>query len=211
MAAQAQVPFFYCSGSEIDELYIGLGAKRLRELFEKASLVAPSIIFIDEIDAVGRKRASGPLVRAHEYQALNQLLTCMDGIDTSDNSVVVIGATNRLVDLDPALVRAGRFDRIVLVDTPDEHGREAILRVHTRKLKLGSSVDLRAIAMVTPKYSGAALSALANEAAIRAKRRSSKELSQDDFLTAVSVLNATHRLFDVKSAGSTDVRTSQPD
>ena len=174
MAAQADVPFFYCSGSDFVELFVGRGAARMRALFKEAAESAPCLIFVDELDALGKQRSLRISGSNDEVeQTLNQMLACMDGVETSNNGVVVMGATNRYEILDPALTRPGRFDRSVRVDLPSESGRADILRVHTRKLDLGSTVNIPAIAEATAGYSGAELAALTNEAAIRAVRRSS--------------------------------------
>ena len=155
---------------------------------------APCLIFVDELDALGKQRSLRLGGSNDEVeQTLNQMLACMDGVDSSNNDVVVMGATNRYEILDPALTRPGRFDRLVRISLPDAAGRLAILRVHTRRLKLGSSVELRMVAEATAGYSGAELAAVANEAAIRAVRRSSDELVQEDFLSAVSTFNTARR------------------
>jgi len=194
MAAQADVPFFYCSGSDFVELFVGRGAARMRALFKEAVESAPCLIFVDELDALGKQRSLRISGSNDEVeQTLNQMLACMDGVDSSNNGVVVMGATNRYEILDPALTRPGRFDRLVRIELPSERGRAAILRVHTRKLQLAPSVSLAAIAEATPAYSGAELAALANEAAIRAVRRSSSELTQADFLAAIETFNSSRR------------------
>jgi cell division protease FtsH len=194
MAAQADVPFFYCSGSDFVELFVGRGAARMRALFKEAVESAPCLIFVDELDALGKQRSLRISGSNDEVeQTLNQMLACMDGVDSSNNGVVVMGATNRYEILDPALTRPGRFDRLVRIELPSERGRAAILRVHTRKLQLAPSVNLAAIAEATPAYSGAELAALANEAAIRAVRRSSSELTQADFLAAIETFNSSRR------------------
>lgn len=194
MAAQAGVPFFYCSGSDFVELFVGRGAARVRALFKEAAAAAPCLIFVDELDALGKQRSlrmSGSNDEAE--QTLNQMLACMDGLETSNNGVVVMGATNRYEILDPALTRPGRFDRLVRISLPDETGRLAILRVHTRKLKLAVDVDLALLAAATPSYSGAELAALGNEAAIRSVRRSAAEVVQADFVGAINSFNAARR------------------
>ena len=194
MAAQADVPFFYCSGSDFVELFVGRGAARMRALFKEAAEASPCLIFVDELDALGKQRSLRISGSNDEVeQTLNQMLACMDGVDSSNNGVVVMGATNRYEILDPALTRPGRFDRIVRIDLPDAQGRFQILKVHTRKLQLGPGVDLRSIADLTPQYSGAELAALANEAAIRSVRRSSSELTQGDFVNAVSAFPLPRR------------------
>ena len=194
MAAQADVPFFYCSGSDFVELFVGRGAARMRSLFKEAAAAAPCLVFVDELDALGKQRSLRISGSNDEVeQTLNQMLACMDGVDSSNNGVVVMGATNRYEILDPALTRPGRFDRLVRINLPDASGRLDILRVHTRRLSLGPSVDLKAVAEVTAQYSGAELAALANEAAIRAVRRSSEELNQQDFLTAADAFSTARR------------------
>lgn len=185
MAAQAGVPFFYCSGSDFVELFVGRGAARMRNLFKEAQKVSPCLIFVDELDALGKQRALRIGGNDEAEQTLNQMLACMDGVDSASKGVIVMAATNRYEILDPALTRPGRFDRVVRINLPDEAGRAAILRVHTRKLKLAPDVDLMKIAEATPSYSGAELAALANEAAIRAVRRGSNNMiCQADFLSA---------------------------
>ncbi len=171
VAGEANVPFFSISGSDFVEMFVGVGAARVRDLFEKARRHSPSIIFVDEIDAVGRQRFAG-LGGGHDEreQTLNQLLSEMDGFDTKAG-VILIAATNRPDVLDPALLRPGRFDRHIVVDMPDIKGREEILQVHTRAVKLGKDVDLKLIARQTPGFSGADLANLANEAALLAARR----------------------------------------
>jgi cell division protease FtsH len=194
MAAQADVPFFYCSGSDFVELFVGRGAARMRALFKEAAASAPCLIFVDELDALGKQRSMRIGGSNDEVeQTLNQMLACMDGLETSNNGVVVMGATNRYDILDPALTRPGRFDRVVRISLPDERGRLDILRVHTRKLKLAPDVNLQLIADNTPTYSGAELAALANEAAIRAVRRSTDEVRQSDFVAAINTFNEGRR------------------
>src|SRR5262249_24894865 len=151
VAGEAKVPFFSISGSEFVEMFVGVGAARVRDLFEQARGKAPAIIFIDELDALGRARGIGPYAGGHDEkeQTLNQLLVEMDGFD-SKTGLVIIAATNRSEILDPALLRAGRFDRQVLVDRPDKRGRIEILKVHARKVKLAADVDLEAVAGLTP-------------------------------------------------------------
>ena len=194
MAAQAGVPFFYCSGSDFVELFVGRGAARMRALFKEAAAAAPCLIFVDELDALGKQRSLRLSGSNDEVeQTLNQMLACMDGLETSNNGVVVMGATNRYEILDPALTRPGRFDRLVRIALPDDAGRRAILGVHTRKLSLGPTVDLAVIAAATPGYSGAELAALSNEAAIRAVRRSAELLDQADFVDAINTFNQGRR------------------
>lgn len=189
MAAEAGVPYFYCSGSEFNEMFVGRGAARVRKLFQTATKAAPSIIFFDELDTLGKQRSmSGMGGRASNDEAeqtLNQLLACMDGLDSNDNGVLVIAATNRYELLDSALTRPGRFDRIVRVDVPDEAGREAILRVHTRKMTLEDDSILEKVAVNTPGLTGAELAGIANEAAIRAVRRGDVVVTAQDFRQAV--------------------------
>ena len=180
VAGEAGVPFFSISGSDFVEMFVGVGASRVRDLFDQAKKAAPSIIFIDEIDAVGRRRGSG-MVGGHDEreQTLNQLLVEMDGFN-GDEGVIVMAATNRADVLDPALLRPGRFDRKILVGAPDVKGREAILRVHARNKPLGPDVDLKEIAKQTPGFVGADLANLLNEAALLAARRNENEISAAD-------------------------------
>jgi len=177
VAGEAGVPFFSISGSEFVEMFVGVGASRVRDLFERAKAEAPAIIFVDEIDAVGRQRGTG-LGGGHDEreQTLNQILVEMDGFDNNTN-VIVIAATNRPDVLDPALLRAGRFDRKVYMDRPDRVGRKAILEVHARGKPLASDVDLDTLAKITPGFVGADLENLINEAAILAARRGKKAIS----------------------------------
>ena len=174
VAGEAGVPFFSISGSDFVEMFVGVGASRVRDLFKDAKEAAPSIIFIDEIDAVGRQRGTG-LGGGHDEreQTLNQLLVEMDGFENND-SVVLIAATNRADVLDPALLRPGRFDRQIVVDTPDVKGREKILQVHSKDKPMGSDVDLSAIAKLTPGFTGADLANLLNESALLTARRGKK-------------------------------------
>ena len=185
VAGEANVPFFHMSGSEFVEMFVGVGAARTRDLFRRAKKHAPCIVFIDEIDAVGRQRGAG-LGGSHDEreQTLNQILVEMDGFDT-DTSVIVIAATNRPDVLDPALLRPGRFDRQVVIDQPDIKDREAILGVHAHNKPLAKTVNLRQLAERTPGFSGADLSNLINEGAILAARRNKKIIDQTDFLEAV--------------------------
>ena len=180
VAGEANVPFFSISGSEFVEMFVGVGASRVRDLFENAKKNAPAIIFIDEIDAVGRQRGTG-MGGGHDEreQTLNQLLVEMDGFEGTEG-VIVIAATNRSDVLDPALLRPGRFDRQVLVGRPDVKGREAILKVHARNKKLAKEVDLKVIAQQTPGFSGAELENLLNEAALVAARRDKKAIDKLD-------------------------------
>ncbi|HEY4883291.1 MAG TPA: ATP-dependent zinc metalloprotease FtsH [Myxococcales bacterium] len=187
VAGEAGVPFFFISGSEFVEMFVGVGAARVRDLFEQARAKAPAIIFIDELDALGRARTSlSGFGGGHDEkeQTLNQLLAELDGFDPSIG-IVLLGATNRPEVLDPALLRAGRFDRQVLVDRPDRRGREAILKVHTRKVKLAPALKLDQVAALTPGFSGADLANLVNEAALAATRRGAEEIRMDDFNVAV--------------------------
>jgi ATP-dependent Zn protease len=200
-AATAGVPLLYCSGSDFVEMFVGRGAARVRSTFSRAAKLSPCIIFIDELDALGKSRDLGGLgasLRSNDEaeQTLNQLLACMDGLDSS-RRICVIAATNRREVLDPALIRPGRFDRIVKVSLPDAGGRERILRVHAKKLPgfteckgvdekrpgslgKGASVDLSAVAVVTRGLCGADLEYIVNEAAIRAVRRVSSKLREGD-------------------------------
>ncbi len=185
VAGEAAVPFFSISGSEFVEMFVGVGASRVRDLFEQAKRNAPCIVFVDEIDAVGRQRGAG-VGGSHDEreQTLNQILVEMDGFDTNAN-VIVIAATNRPDILDPALLRPGRFDRRVVLDAPDVKGRQAILDVHVRGKPLAEEVDLRTIAKETPGFSGAELANLLNEAAILAARRQKKHITQAEVEEAV--------------------------
>ena len=185
VAGEASVPFFSISGSEFVEMFVGVGASRVRDLFDQAKRNAPSIVFVDEIDAVGRHRGAG-LGGGHDEreQTLNQILVEMDGFDTSTN-VIVIAATNRPDILDPALLRPGRFDRRVVLDLPDINGRTAILEVHSKGKPLAEEVSLEYVAKQTPGFSGADLSNLVNEAAILAARREKKEITSDELLESV--------------------------
>ena len=181
VAGEAGVPFFSISGSDFVEMFVGVGASRVRDLFEQGKKNAPCIIFIDEIDAVGRKRGAG-LGGGHDEreQTLNQLLVEMDGFE-SNEGVILISATNRPDVLDPALLRPGRFDRQVVVSTPDRPGRKQILIVHTKKTPIGKDVDLDVIARATPGFSGAELENLVNEAALQAAKLNKNEVNMSDF------------------------------
>jgi len=185
IAGEAGVPFISISGSEFVEMFVGVGAARVRDLFEKAKKLAPAIVFIDEIDAVGRVRGAG-IGGGHDEreQTLNQLLVEMDGFEPG-TGIIVLAATNRPDILDPALLRPGRFDRIVVVDRPDVEGRYEILKVHARKVKLAENVDLKKIAKITPGFSGADLANVINEAALLAARKNKKFVEQEDLEEAV--------------------------
>ncbi len=184
-AGESNVPFFHLSASEFVEMFVGVGASRVRDLFQTAKRAAPSIIFIDEIDAVGRERGAG-LGGGHDEreQTLNQILVEMDGFER-DSNVIVMAATNRPDILDPALLRPGRFDRRVVLDIPDIKDREEILKIHAKGKPLEKNVDLRIIAVRTPGFAGADLANLMNEAAILAARNNKKEISQLDFINSI--------------------------
>jgi len=186
VAGQAKVPFFSISGSEFVEMFVGVGAARVRDLFEQARSKAPAIIFIDELDALGRARGLGPYAGGHDEkeQTLNQLLVDMDGFD-SRTGLVILAATNRPEILDPALLRAGRFDRQVLVDRPDKKGRVDILQVHLKQTKLAADVDPEKVAALTPGFTGADLANLVNEAALLVTRRGADAVGMADFSNAV--------------------------
>jgi cell division protease FtsH len=184
VAGEAGVPFFSISGSEFVEMFVGVGAARVRDLFDQAKLKAPCIIFIDELDALGKARGMGPMAHEEREQTLNQLLVEMDGFDPRIG-VILMAATNRPEILDPALLRAGRFDRHVLVDRPDKTGRLAILRVHAKHVALGPNVDLEPIAGMTPGFTGADLANVINEAALLAVRRSKDQVGIADLQEAV--------------------------
>jgi len=187
VAGEAGVPFFSISGSEFIELFVGVGAARVRDLFEQAKQQAPCIVFIDELDALGKSRGgNGPFIGGNDEreQTLNQLLTEMDGFD-ANTGVLILAATNRPEILDPALRRPGRFDRQVVVDRPDKLGREAILKIHARAVKLAEDVDLEKIAIRTPGFAGADLANLVNEAELLAARRSRDAVTMADFHEAV--------------------------
>jgi len=186
VAGEAKVPFFSISGSEFVEMFVGVGAARVRDLFQQAHQQAPAIIFIDELDALGRARGIGPYAGGHDEkeQTLNQLLVELDGFD-SRSGLVILAATNRPEILDPALLRAGRFDRQVLVDRPDKKGRVQILQVHMKRVKLAPDVDAEKVAALTPGFTGADLANLVNEAALLATRRGADATSMADFGNAV--------------------------
>jgi len=186
VAGEAGVPFFSISGSDFVEMFVGVGAARVRDLFDQAGKAKPCIIFIDELDAMGRARGIGPLGGGHDEKehTLNQLLVELDGFDPREG-IVLLAATNRPEILDPALLRAGRFDRQILVDRPDKVGRAAILRVHAKKVLLSADVDLQVIAALTPGFTGADLANLVNEAALRATRRGGEGVNAGDFNEAI--------------------------
>ncbi|MBN2824493.1 MAG: ATP-dependent zinc metalloprotease FtsH, partial [Campylobacterales bacterium] len=186
VAGEANVPFFSVSGSGFIEMFVGVGASRVRDLFEQAKKVAPAIIFIDEIDAIGKSRASGGNFGGNDEreQTLNQLLAEMDGFGT-DTPIIVLAATNRPETLDAALLRAGRFDRQVLVDKPDFDGRLEILKVHSKDVKLAKGVDMEIIAKQTAGLAGADLANIINEAALLAGRRNKKEIEQEELLESI--------------------------
>jgi len=185
VAGEARVPFFHISGSEFIEMFVGVGSARVRDLFDTAKKHAPSIIFIDELDAIGRYRGAGIGGGNDEReQTLNQILVEMDGFERETN-VIILAATNRPDILDPALLRPGRFDRKVVLDIPDINGREEILKIHTRDKPLDSGINLREVAERTPGFSGADLANVANEAAILAARKNKTKISQEDFLEAI--------------------------
>ena len=187
VAGEAGVPFFSISGSEFIEMFVGVGSSRVRDLFEQAKKQAPCIIFIDELDAIGKSRSSGGFYGGNDEreQTLNQLLAEMDGFAAEEATIIVLAATNRPEILDPALLRPGRFDRQVLVDRPDLKGRNAILQIHAKEVKLSPEVDLKAIATRTPGFAGADLANLVNEAALLAARRHCESVEQQDFAEAI--------------------------
>jgi len=190
VAGEAHVPFFSLSGSEFVEMFVGVGAARIRDLFQQAEAKAPCIVFIDELDALGKVRVQSP-IGSHEEreQTLNQLLAEMDGFD-SRKGVIIMGATNRPEVLDPALLRPGRFDRQVLVDKPDVRGREEILRIHTKTVKIAPDVDLKVVAARTAGFAGADLANLVNEAALLAARNDKSSVGMRDFEAAIDRLIA---------------------
>ncbi len=187
VAGEAGVPFFSISGSEFVELFVGAGAARVRDLFEQAKKQAPCIVFIDELDAIGKSRASGAFMGGNDEreQTLNQLLTEMDGFSAAGSTVIVLAATNRPETLDSALLRPGRFDRQVLVDRPDLSGRQKILEIYAKKVKLSPGVELKEIATRTPGFAGADLANLVNEAALLAARDHRETVDQADFKEAI--------------------------
>jgi cell division protease FtsH len=203
VAGEAGVTFLSISGSEFVEMFVGVGAARVRDLFAQARNMAPSIIFIDELDAMGRARGIGPMAGGHDEkeQTLNQLLVELDGFDPS-HGIILLAATNRPEILDPALLRPGRFDRQILVDRPDRAGRIQILEVHAKKIKLGPDVNLEQVAALTPGFTGADLANLINEAALLATRRRGDAVSMDDFNRAferiVAGLEKKNRLLNRK-------------
>ncbi|WP_133133925.1 ATP-dependent zinc metalloprotease FtsH [Legionella parisiensis] len=186
VAGEAGVPFFSINGSEFVEMFVGVGAARVRDLFTNARETAPTIIFIDELDALGRARGAYPIGGGHDEkeQTLNQLLSEMDGFDPSEG-LILLAATNRPEILDPALLRAGRFDRHILVDRPDKKGRVEILNVHLKKIQLSPDIDPEKIAALTPGFSGADLANLVNEAALLATRHNADSVNMDDFTNAI--------------------------
>lgn len=190
IAGEAGVPFYSLSGSDFVEMFVGVGAARVRDMFQQATAKAPSIIFIDELDALGKSRA-GNIPGSHDEreQTLNALLVEMDGFD-ANAGVIVMAATNRPETLDPALLRAGRFDRNVLVDRPDKQGREEILKVHVKNVKLASNVELKQVAAITPGFVGADLANLVNEAALLAARKGKNDVGQDEFNDGVERVTA---------------------
>ena len=193
VAGEADVPFFSMSGSEFVEMFVGMGASKVRDLFRQAKEKAPCIVFIDEVDAIGQKRNSGNLGGNDEReQTLNQLLTEMDGFE-GNSGVIILAATNRPESLDPALTRPGRFDRRVPVELPDLQGREAILKVHAKKVKVEDNIDYSAIARMASGASGAELANIVNEAALRAVRDGRKAASQTDFEESIEVVIAGYQ------------------
>jgi cell division protease FtsH len=206
VAGEAGVPFFSISGSEFVEMFVGVGSSRVRDLFDQAKKQSPCIIFIDELDAIGKSRSANGFYGGNDEreQTLNQLLTEMDGFGADGATIIVLAATNRPETLDPALLRPGRFDRQVLVDRPDLAGRQEILSIHSQKVKLGATVDLNAIATRTPGFAGADLANLVNEAALLAARNQRTAVEAEDFAEAIErvvaglekksrVLNETER------------------
>ncbi|MGI9450488.1 MAG: ATP-dependent zinc metalloprotease FtsH [Geminicoccaceae bacterium] len=203
VAGEAGVTFLSISGSEFVEMFVGVGAARVRDLFDQAEKMAPCIIFIDELDAMGKARGAGPMAGGHDEkeQTLNQLLVELDGFDPS-SGIILLAATNRPEILDPALLRPGRFDRQILVDRPDKHGRVKILEVHVKKITLDPEVKLEELAALTPGFTGADLANLANEAALLATRRKGEKVRMDDFTRAferiVAGLEKKNRLLNPK-------------
>ena len=194
VAGEAKVPFFSISGSEFVEMFVGMGAAKVRDLFKQADEKAPCIVFIDEIDTIGKKRDTGAGIGGNDEreQTLNQLLTEMDGFD-GKKGVVILAATNRPESLDPALLRPGRFDRRIPVELPDVGGREAILRVHSKGIRMADNIDLKAIARATSGASGAELANIINEAALRAVRLGRDTVTQDDLMESVETVIAGYQ------------------
>ncbi len=194
VAGEAKVPFFSISGSEFVEMFVGMGAAKVRDLFKQANEKAPCIVFIDEIDTIGKKRDTGHGIGGNDEreQTLNQLLTEMDGFD-GRKGVVILAATNRPESLDPALLRPGRFDRRIPVELPDLIGREAILKVHTRPIRLANRIDLNEIARATSGASGAELANIVNEAALRAVREGRDQVQQEDLMESVETVIAGYQ------------------
>ena len=190
VAGEAEVPFFSISGSEFVEMFVGMGAAKVRDLFKQANEKAPCIVFIDEIDTIGKKRDGSGMGGGNDEreQTLNQLLTEMDGFDGS-KGVVILAATNRPDSLDPALLRPGRFDRRIPVELPDLQGREEILKVHAKKIKIADTVRFDEIAKAAVGASGAELANIVNEAALRAVRDGRKFATQADFEESIEVVN----------------------
>ena len=194
VAGEAKVPFFSISGSEFVEMFVGMGAAKVRDLFKQANEKAPCIVFIDEIDTIGKKRDTGAGIGGNDEreQTLNQLLTEMDGFD-GKKGVVILAATNRPESLDPALMRPGRFDRRIPVELPDVGGREAILRVHSKGIRMADNIDLKAVARATSGASGAELANIINEAALRAVRLGRDTVTQDDLMESVETVIAGYQ------------------
>ena len=192
VAGEANVPFFSMSGSEFVEMFVGMGASKVRDLFSQAKEKAPCIVFIDEIDAIGQKRDGRLGGNDEREQTLNQLLTEMDGF-SGNNGVIILAATNRPETLDPALTRPGRFDRRVPVELPDLKGREAILRVHAKKIRLAPGIDFEHIARMASGASGAQLANIVNEAALRAVRDNRSEATQADLEESIEVVIAGYQ------------------
>ncbi len=194
VAGEAKVPFFSISGSEFVEMFVGMGAAKVRDLFKQANEKAPCIVFIDEIDTIGKKRDNGAGIGGNDEreQTLNQLLTEMDGFD-GKKGVVILAATNRPDSLDPALLRPGRFDRRIPVELPDLRGREAILQVHAKNVKMGGAIDMKEIARATSGASGAELANIINEAALRAVRMGRSEVTQEDLMESVETVIAGYQ------------------
>ena len=193
VAGEANVPFFSISGSEFVEMFVGMGAAKVRDLFQQAKEKAPCIVFIDEIDAIGGKRSGGNIGSHDEReQTLNQLLTEMDGFE-GNTGVMILAATNRPESLDPALTRPGRFDRRIPVELPDLKGREAILKVHCKKIKMAPNIDYTAVARMASGASGAELANIANEAALRAVRAGRKVVTQTDLEESIEVVIAGYQ------------------